>query len=171
MPAPNVPARCAGFTLLELMVVVAVGGILAAVAIPSMARFVDSQKLRSASFDLVSDLLLARSEAIKRGAVVVLTPTRLASDGWADGWQLNVGSTAGDLITSRTGVTSKLRFRAENSSGTSMSSLSIGSDGRVAALTPVRIVVTYTDPAPASVQQSCVLIDATGRPKSERGAC
>ncbi len=64
----------AGFTLLELMVVVAVAAVLAAIAAPSFSTFIDNQRLRNASFDIVSDLSLARSEALTRQTTVVITP-------------------------------------------------------------------------------------------------
>lgn len=157
-----------GFTLVELMVVIAVAAILAAVAAPSLSRFVQAQRLRNASFDIVSDLLLARSEALNRHATILVSPTTTNSDGWSGGWEVKVGT---QVLTSRTGVASALRFAAQDSSGTALSSLSIGADGRVVGLTPVRITVTYTDPMPSGVTASCVIIDATGRPRSDKGAC
>jgi type IV fimbrial biogenesis protein FimT len=160
-----------GFTLLELMVVVAVAAVLAAVAAPSFATFIDNQRLRSASFDIVSDLSLARSEALTRQTTVVITPATVSGGGWADGWRLNLGSSAGALVTSRTGVAPKVRFAAANSSGSAVSSLSIGPDGRVVGLTPMSIEVTLADTLPAGVTASCVRIDATGRPRSTKGAC
>lgn len=63
-----------GFTLTELMVVVAIAGILAAIAIPSFKSLTQSQQVRSASIDLYSNLVLARSEAIKRNSDVTITP-------------------------------------------------------------------------------------------------
>ena len=160
----------AGFTLLELMVVLAVAAVLAAVAAPSFSTFIDNQRLRNASFDIVSDLSLARSEALTRQTAVVITPTTVNGD-WADGWTVNLGSAAGALLTSRTGVAPKVRFAAKNSAGTSVSSLTIGADGRVAGLTPMSIQVTLADALPAGVTASCVRIDATGRPRSTKGAC
>ena len=48
------------------MVVLAVIAVLAAIALPSLANVLAAQRLRAAGTDLVSSLLIARSEAIKR---------------------------------------------------------------------------------------------------------
>lgn len=161
----------AGFTLLELMVVVAVAAVLAAVAAPGLSTFIDNQRLRNGSFDLVSDLMLARSEAVTRNAVVVVTPTATGSDGWSGGWTVNLDSAAGAVLASRTGVSPKLRFEARNASAAAVSSLSFRADGRVIGATPMRVAVKYTDPAPAGVSPSCIVIDATGRARADKGSC
>jgi type IV fimbrial biogenesis protein FimT len=55
-----------GFTLTELMVTVAVAGVIAMVAVPNMRTFVQNNRLSSASNDLLRSFNLARTEAIKR---------------------------------------------------------------------------------------------------------
>ncbi len=54
-----------GFTLTELMVTVAVAGVLAMVAVPNMRTFLQNNRLSSASNDLLRSFYLARTEAIK----------------------------------------------------------------------------------------------------------
>jgi len=54
------------FTLLELMVTVAVIGIVLSVVIPSTYTFLQQQKLRQASNELVSYLLTARARALQK---------------------------------------------------------------------------------------------------------
>jgi len=53
-----------GFTLLEMMVTLAVVGIMAAIAVPSMAKIIPRIKLRSAASQLASDLQVARYRGI-----------------------------------------------------------------------------------------------------------
>lgn len=75
-----------GFTMIELMVVVTVAVVLATLAVPSFSQFIIGQRVKTASFDLASSLLLARSEAIKRNADVTVAP-KTAAD-WAGGWSV-----------------------------------------------------------------------------------
>lgn len=53
-----------GFTLIELMVVVAVLGVLAAIAMPNMRDFIDRQRLVTQAREIANVMQLARSEAI-----------------------------------------------------------------------------------------------------------
>ena len=53
-----------GFTLVEALIVMSIMAVLLSAALPSMSDFTREQRIRAASFDLVSDLMFARSEAI-----------------------------------------------------------------------------------------------------------
>jgi type IV fimbrial biogenesis protein FimT len=62
---PVVARACRGFTLIELMVTVAVIAILAVVAIPNLRDLVHNNRLRAASNELVASLQAARMEAVR----------------------------------------------------------------------------------------------------------
>jgi type IV fimbrial biogenesis protein FimT len=81
---------CSGFSLTELMVAVAMLAIIASIAVPSMSEIIRNQRAKSVAVDLVSDLSVARSEAIKRNSTVSIEP---AADGWNKGWSIKSGST------------------------------------------------------------------------------
>ena len=70
----------AGFTLLELMVVLAVVGILMAVAIPAMGDFIRNGRITAAANDVMAALHFTRSEAIKRRLPVTLCTSTNALD-------------------------------------------------------------------------------------------
>ncbi len=80
--------KSAGFTLVELMVVIAVLATLLALAAPSFTPLMERWRVRQASELLQSTLYFARSEAIKRGAAAVQTlPAGTCTDGgWNCGW-------------------------------------------------------------------------------------
>ncbi|MGH8686273.1 MAG: GspH/FimT family pseudopilin [Burkholderiales bacterium] len=81
------PSRSAGrgFTITEVMVALAVLVILSGVAIPSFHDIFLAQAVKSASFEVWSDLVLARSEAVTRNTTVSLVPT---GGSWSAGWTL-----------------------------------------------------------------------------------
>ncbi len=58
--------RCAGFTLIEILVVLTVLGIVLAFGVPSYSAFIQNGHIRSVSESIVDGLNLARMEAVNR---------------------------------------------------------------------------------------------------------
>lgn len=77
--------RARGFTLVEMMVVVALVAILGALAVPNFRDLLLNQRLASNTSDFVAALNLARTEAMKRSQRVRLLPR---NQDWANGWEV-----------------------------------------------------------------------------------
>ena len=81
-----------GFTLLELLVAIAVAGVFVGLVMPTFDSLLLDNRRTARINNLVTALHLARSEAIKRGKVVAICPTGgtdncAGSDaGWEHGW-------------------------------------------------------------------------------------
>jgi type IV fimbrial biogenesis protein FimT len=71
------PAR--GFTIIELMVTIAIAGVLLAIAVPNLQNFIAGRAVTAQSQDIVDALRLARAEAMKRGSPVTLCRTTSAT--------------------------------------------------------------------------------------------
>jgi len=151
--------RETGFTVTELMVVVAIVGIVAAFAAPDMVEMVRRQRVKTASFDVFAALTMARSEAIKRNLTVSVTPN---GGDWGKGFVVtDLNDRLVRTQSSFDGITLSgpniIRF---NSAGR----LSTGGGG------PVSISVIATD-VYANYGKRCVTVEPTGRASSKEGAC
>lgn len=86
-----------GLSIVEVLVVVAIIGILMAVGLPEFRTLIADQRLRSAASDLVGELAYARSEAIKQQRRVVVERTGAT---WRDGWRVYVDRDASNTFNS-----------------------------------------------------------------------
>jgi type IV fimbrial biogenesis protein FimT len=88
-----------GFTMIELMIVLAVTGVLMAIAMPDFARATRSIQLSHQAKEMAGAIKLARAEAIRRGQTVVMCRSNAAqtacntgspSAQWQNGWLIFV---------------------------------------------------------------------------------
>lgn len=163
---PRCPMRsphAGGFSLIELMVVISVVAVLAAVATPSFSQFILSQRVKTASFDLVSNLLLARSEAIKRNADVTLA-LKDAAIGWGGGWTVSYVTSAAPstpiVLSDQTAYTG---LTIAGPSGPA-SVIFKGLTGR-----PNAGKTTFQLSADSAIR--CVTVDLSGMTSTKKGGC
>jgi len=169
-----------GFTLVEMLVVLAVGSILLAIAIPSYAFLVNTSRLAAVTNDLVTALHLARSEAIKRGVRVTVcktsdamaaSPACSTTANWHDGWLVFVdGGTSGEID----GDDTLIRVREQVSGGAVITSINYsryisylpggGSQGS-SGLANGSLKICR-----GSIQRN-IIVNRTGRPRLDNSTC
>jgi type IV fimbrial biogenesis protein FimT len=89
------PRQTQGVTLLEILVVIAILGVLSALAAPSFRGTIERYRVSTTVDQLTSTISLARAEAIKRGGNVRLErlsggdcPAMISVQQWSCGWSL-----------------------------------------------------------------------------------
>ena len=144
-----------GFTITETMLAVAVLAILVGLAAPGFREIILSQAVKTASFDLFSHLLVARSEAITRNTTVTVTPT---AGNWANGWTIT--ESGGEVVRSQDKLAQvviagpgSITFNGAGRLTTGSTSLSLMANGGQAS------------------HNRCIEIDLGGRPASKKGSC
>lgn len=150
-----------GFTMIELLTALAVLAILAAIAAPSFSSFTARQQARSVSSDLHSDLLFARSEALKRNENVSIR--RREASGWNTGWVVLVDSSAAELRT-RGAVSAKVSIDSPSPAVT------FGGSGRV--VSPAGAVqIGLQGHAGSQTFDRCLVLTPNGMPRALPEAC
>lgn len=150
-----------GFTLVEALTVLAVIAVLATVAMPMLANVLAGQRLRAAGTDMMSSLLVARSEAIKRNAQVVVAP-RNAGD-WTSGWRVAALATNEQVDRKEA-----LGLRVDVSLAPAR--IVYERNGRLGVGGVAQLEFRDSESHPG-VQARCVSIDPSGLPRLSVGPC
>ena len=169
-----------GFTLVELLLSLAVGGILMSITVPAMTGMLNTQKAISATNALFAGLNLARSEAIKRNARAVLCKTAngvscTASGGWEQGWILfhdrnnNAVLDEGEEVVRHQGpVSAGIRLRGNFPVANYVSYTPTGTAQLISgAFQAGTFTLCVESSASADVRQ--IVLSGTGRARAQKG--
>ena len=166
-----------GFTLIELMVAIAVLAIMLAIGLPSFQGSLRSNRVATSTNDMLAALSLARTEAIRntRGSAVCASADGLACDGeWDQGWLVfsdtdrNGALNAGEVILRYTAVDEQLDV-----GGPDADVLRFDARGRLHAdLGGQQVLTIASSPCPAGeMLVRAFTITPTGQVRTDREAC
>ena len=148
-------ARARGFTVVEILVVLAVIAIVFGLAGPGLSQMVASQQVRAAAYDLHAALNIARSEALTRNSSVTVAPV---GGDWAQGWSL---TEAGGNVLRRQNAYPRVSLSGPTR-------VVFSADGRPdSTATPFGITASGA----SAGSYRCVRLRLTGRAAIDKGTC
>jgi type IV fimbrial biogenesis protein FimT len=174
----NPGGQCsAGFTMIELVTVIAIVGILMAIGVPSFRYVTTANRISAEVNGLLGDMQFARAEAIKEGWPVVVcasanstsaNPTCSNTNTWQSGWIIcsdknNSGTCdAGDPV-----FRIQKSFAATSSTDTfvaspNTSTLIFNREGFATGLAGTVTVKLHSAPAVVNAYTRCLQITAVG---------
>ncbi|GAA0692955.1 hypothetical protein GCM10009104_20230 [Marinobacterium maritimum] len=157
MPVNKSRKRHQGFSVIEMMVAIAVLSIIVGIGIPSFKSMMDRSRIDAAADDLADGLRYARSEALQRNTKVTLKD---AGSGFVSGWSVVAGS---DTLRKNSGMSSGVTTSHVDGNGVSKGDISF--DGRGVASASTQIQVSY------SGLQRCIKLTLSGSVRQSDGAC
>ena len=151
--------RNAGFTLIELMLVIVILSIMLLIALPNFAIWIQNTQIRTAGEAILNGMQLARAEAIRRNVNIELRMDV------SSGWTARVPGT-GEVIQSRlagegsaASLVTITPAGAKTVTFNSFGSVATNADG-TATLTEIKIDSAQI--AAADSRELCVLVRAGG---------
>ncbi len=163
--------RQSGFTMIELMVTVAVVAILAAIALPSFQQSMRSSRVATTTNEVIASLSLARTEAIRGlGAAGVCASTDglscASSTDWAAGWVV----WREDQPASGAPVFSVVRY-VQPKQRTTVTGPLDGVEFTVQGRSQSGAEQFGVVPVDAAAPARCIRVGATGQTRTTQAAC
>jgi type IV fimbrial biogenesis protein FimT len=170
--------RNLGFTMLELVMVIMIIGILAAIGIPSFKYVTTSNRMTTEVNGLLGDMQFARSEAIKEGQYVTVCTssngtgcTGSSGTAWQNGWIVFVDTTPPTKTVPAGEI--PLRVQPKFSStdtftATTFYAATFNREGYAPTGATATLTVNLHDSTNTSQWTRCLAITTVGAPSTER---
>jgi type IV fimbrial biogenesis protein FimT len=153
----------AGFTLVELVITIAIAAIVVTVAVPGFQGFVLNNRMSGNANDMIATLGYGRSEAVKRAADVTVCASddgATCSGTWADGWVVLDG--AGNVLRAQEALGGTTTLAGADT-------IVFNANGRMT--TPAAATVLTLCPGKDGIQGRQIAIEPTGRARVVSAAC
>ncbi|MBS0590849.1 MAG: GspH/FimT family pseudopilin [Proteobacteria bacterium] len=161
-----------GFTLLELIVTIAIAAILLGIALPSFRGPLDNNRVAGKASELAGALSVARAEALSRGRTVSVCASAdgtscSASTAWGAGWIVFVdGSVIGKVDGTDVVLRVSPAIDAKDALNASVSAVSFSAQGMAGATT-----FTLKPQSCSANQRRDIVVAATGKVSLRQVAC
>jgi type IV fimbrial biogenesis protein FimT len=150
-----------GFTIIELLITIAVIAVAAAVALPSFREFNIRMAVTSTTNDLVHAINVARAEAAKRGSNVTVT----AAGSWTNGWSVLAGA---ETILRHDALAPTYTIQSKSTGGGSDTVITFLPTGNLLAATSFDLNVCRPTADANAAQSRRVTIQGSGTVSSRR---
>lgn len=163
--------RVRGFSLLELMIALAVGAVLMTIAVPSFKRIMSKTDVSQTANDLIGDVATARTQAATRGVLACVVPV----DGdWLKGWRVMVdsdndgtcGNGTDEVVRQHDALDAEFAMSADRG-GAAITNIDYLSDGSVSGTTADTNVMLCKE-ANGKAQRTIVRLRASGSADARR---
>lgn len=169
-----------GFTLVELLVTLAIAAILIGLGVPSFKSMIQSNAISSAVNTFLADMRFARSEAIRRGGSVILcrsdnpeaSPPKCATgsgdNGWVSGWIIFQDTDTDSKYDDGTDTLLRVQEPIKSMDsimvgGKTMNAFNFVATGRLANLSSGTVTLTFGGSQYANDLRRTVCVSISGR--------